>query len=67
MGAKPTRIFINGEEKEFLFNRISRPFLRALGYSYSTSEINRLCSPAVNKGPPIALRHGSRPCAPPRM
>jgi len=60
MGAKPTRIFVNGEEKEFLFQQDIAPFLRAFGYSYSSSEINRLCSPAVNKGPPIALRHGSR-------
>jgi hypothetical protein len=57
---KPTRVFIDGEEKEFLFQRDIGPFLRALGYAYSNSEINRLCSPAVNKGPPIALRHGSR-------
>src|SRR5262244_3395373 len=60
MGAKPTRILINGEEKEFLFQQDIAPFLRALGYSYSSSEINRLCSPAVNKGPPIALRLGPR-------
>ena len=57
---KPTRILINGEEKEFLFQQDIGPFLRALGYAYSNSEINKLCSPAVNKGPPIALRHGSR-------
>jgi hypothetical protein len=43
---KPTRILINGEEKEFLFQQDIAPFLRALGYAYSTSEINRLCAPA---------------------
>ncbi len=59
--AKPTRILINGEEKEFLFQQDVAPFLRALGYAYSTSEINKLCAPAVNKGPPIALWHGPRP------
>jgi hypothetical protein len=58
--AKPTKISIDAEEKEFLFQQDIGPFLRALGYAYSNSEINRLCSPAVNKGPPIALRHGSR-------
>ncbi len=58
---KPTRIFINGEEKEFLLQQDIGPFLRALGYAYSNSEINRLCSPAVNQGPPVALRYGSRP------
>jgi hypothetical protein len=58
---KPTRIFVDGEEKEFLFQQQIGPFLRALGFAYSTSEINRLCSPAVNEGPPIALWHGPRP------
>jgi hypothetical protein len=58
---KPTRILINGEEKEFLFQQDIGPFLQALGYAYSTSEINRLCSPSVNKGPPIALWQGPRP------
>src|SRR5215475_14461372 len=58
---KPTRIFVNGEEKAFLLQQDIGPFLRALGYAYSTSEINRLCSPAVNEGPPIALRLGGRP------
>ncbi len=57
---KPTRIFINGEEKDFLFQQDIGPFLRVLGYAYSNGEINRLCSPAVNKGPPITLRYGSR-------
>src|SRR6266404_1497280 len=57
---KPTRIFIDSEEKEFLFQQDIGPFLRALGYAYSNSENNRLCSPAVNEGPPIALRHASR-------
>jgi len=47
--------------KEFLFQKDIGPFLRALGYAYSTSEINRLCSQAVNEGPqPIALWHGPR-------
>jgi hypothetical protein len=58
---KPTKIFIDREEKEFLFQRDIAPFLRALGYAHSTSEINRLCSPAVNKGPLIAFWHGCRP------
>jgi hypothetical protein len=58
---KPTRISVDGEEKEFLFQQDIGAFLRTLGYAYSTSEINRLCSPAVNKGPPIALWHGPRP------
>jgi hypothetical protein len=57
---EPTRIFINAEEKEFLFQQDIGPFLRSLGYAYINSEINRLCSPAVNEGPRIALRHGSR-------
>lgn len=57
---KLTRIFIDGEEKEFLLQQDIGPFLRALGYAYGASEINRLCSPAVNEGPPIALRFGSR-------
>jgi hypothetical protein len=57
---KPTRFFIDGEEKEFLLQQDIGPFLRALGYAYSDSEINRLCSPAVNKGPPTALRCGCR-------
>ncbi len=58
---KPTRIFIDSEEKEFLFQQDIGPFLRALGYAYSTSEINKLCAPSVNEGPPIALWHGPRP------
>jgi len=58
---KPTLICIDGEEKEFLFQKDIGPFLRALGYAYSTSQINRLCSPAVNEGPPIARWHGPRP------
>jgi hypothetical protein len=58
---KPTRILFNCEEKEFLFQQDIGPFLRALGYAYSTSEINRLCSPAVNEGPPVTLWHGPRP------
>ena len=58
---KPTRFFIGGEEKEFLFQQDIGPFLRALGYAYGNSEINRLCSPAANEGPPIALWHGPRP------
>jgi hypothetical protein len=58
---KPTRIFVDGEEKAFLFQQDIGPFLQALGYAYSTSEINRLCSPAVNEGPPIALWNGPRP------
>ncbi len=42
--AKPTKISIDGEEKEFLFQQDIGPFLRALGYAYSTSEINKLCA-----------------------
>jgi hypothetical protein len=58
---KPTRIFIDSEEKEILFQQDIGPFLRALGYAYSTSEINKLCAPSVNEGPPRALWHGPRP------
>jgi hypothetical protein len=58
---------IGSEEKEFLLNRISGPFLRALGYAHSNSEINRLCSPAVNEGPPIAIRYGPRALRTPMM
>src|SRR5215831_8260259 len=58
---KTTRILINGEEKEFLLQQDIGPFLRALGYACSNSEIKRLCSPSVNEGPPIALWHGPRP------
>jgi hypothetical protein len=58
---RPTTFFLDGEESEFLFQRDIAPFLRALGYAYSTSEINRLCSPAVNRGPPIARWYGPRP------
>ena len=58
---KPTKIFIDDEQKEFLFQEDIAPFLRSLGYAYSTSQINKLCAPAVNEGPPIALWHGPRP------
>jgi hypothetical protein len=58
---KPTKIFIDGEEKEFLFQEDIAPFLRSLGYAYSISQINKLCAPAVNEGPPVALWHGPRP------
>jgi hypothetical protein len=58
---RPTTFFLDGEESEFLFQRDIAPFLRALGYSYSTSEINRLCSPTVDQGPPIARWYGPRP------
>ena len=58
---KPTRIFVNGQEKEFLFQQDIGPFLRAFGYAYTTSVINKLCAPAVNEGPPVALWHGPRP------
>ena len=63
-GVKPTRIFINGKEKEFLFQQDIGPFLRALGYAYSNSDINKLCSPSVNEGPPIAVPDL---CAPPML
>ena len=59
--AKLTRLLVDGEEREFLFQKDIGPFLQAFGYAYSTSEINKLCAPAVNKGPPIALWHGPRP------
>ena len=58
---KPTKIFIDGEEKEFLFQEDIAPFLRALGYAYSTSQINKLCASAVNEGPLVTLWHGPRP------
>jgi len=58
---KPTKFLIDGEQKEFLFQLDIAPFLRSLGYAYSTSQVNKLCAPAVNKGPRIALWHGPRP------
>ena len=64
---KPIKIFIDDEEKEFLFQEDIAPFLRSLGYAYSTSQINKLCAPAVNEGPPIALWHGPRPLRTPMM
>src|SRR5260370_16359869 len=45
---KPTKIFIDDEQKEFLFQEDIAPLLRSLGYAYSTSQINKLCAPAVN-------------------
>jgi hypothetical protein len=57
---KPTRILIDGEEKEFLFQQDIAPFLRALGYAYGSTKINELCSSAVNEGPPVALWLGPR-------
>jgi hypothetical protein len=58
---KPTKIFIDGEEREFLFQQDIAPFLRSFGYAYGTGQINILCAPAVNKGPPVALWQGPRP------
>jgi hypothetical protein len=58
---KPTQIFVDGRQREFLFQKDIAPFLRSLGYAYSTSQIDKLCAPAVNKGPPVALWHGPRP------
>jgi hypothetical protein len=59
--AKPTKFFIDGEQKEFLFQQDIAPFLRSYGYGYTVSQINKLCAPAVNEGPPIALWQGPRP------
>jgi len=58
---KPIKIFIDGEEREFLFQQDIAPFLRSFGYAYGTGQINILCSPAVNKGPPVAFWQGPRP------
>ncbi len=37
------------------------PFLREHGYPYGDSTIQKLCSPAIGGGPPIAAWQGKRP------
>jgi hypothetical protein len=46
--------------KKYLLRNELGPFLREHGYPYGDSTIAKLCSPAVNQGPPVDALHGKR-------
>jgi hypothetical protein len=47
--------------KKYLTQTEIGPFLRERGFPYGNSTINKLCSPAINQGPPIDAYLGKRP------
>jgi hypothetical protein len=48
-------------EKKYLLQTEIGEFLRKRGYPYGDSTIAKLCSPAINLGPPIDAYQGKRP------
>jgi hypothetical protein len=46
---------------KYLTQKEIGPFLREHGYPYGDSTIEKLCSPAINQGLPIAAYQGRRP------
>jgi hypothetical protein len=47
--------------KKYLTQTEIGAFLRARGYPYGDSTIQKYCSPAINEGPRIAVWQGKRP------
>jgi hypothetical protein len=47
--------------KKYLVQTAIGAFLREHGYPYGDSTITKLCSPAINQGPPIEAYQGKRP------
>jgi hypothetical protein len=47
--------------KRYLVQTEIGAFLRARGYPYGDSTIQKYCSPAINEGPPVAAWQGRRP------
>jgi hypothetical protein len=52
---------IRPAEKKYLTQKEIGPFLRERGYPFGNSTIDKLCSPAIGEGPPVAAWLNKRP------